>query len=107
MKLKRIKARALALLQRARKERALAHVPDTAGAALSDRDTDRIAGGLVGLDTAGQMACMAHEAQAYDRKLETMRKRGYSEEVINQYIAGRNNPGKKVVLNPIAIDRGD
>jgi hypothetical protein len=66
---------------------------------LSNEDIQEINGGLIGQNTALEMACMVFREQAFKAKIGEMKSRGCSEEEINRYAFVYNNPGKKVVFD--------
>ena len=66
---------------------------------LSDEDIQGINGGLIGQNTALEMACMVFKEQAFSARIREMKSRGCSEEEINRYAFVHNNPGKKVVFD--------
>jgi len=71
---------------------------------LSDEDIQGINGGLIGWNTALEMAYMVHRKQAFDAQVKKMQSQGYSEAYINEYIFARNNPGAKMVVIPRPVD---
>lgn len=73
-------------------------------AGLSDEEIQEITGGLVGWNTATEMACMVYQEQAFAAKIEKMRSQGCSEEYISEFISVRNHPGKKMVISPRSVE---
>lgn len=73
---------------------------------LSDEDIQEINGGLIGQNTALEMACMVFKEQAFNAKIREMKSRGRSEEEINRYAFVHNNPGKKVVFDFSSLPQG-
>ncbi len=72
--------------------------------ALSDEEIHGVTGGLIGLDTAKEMACMVYEQEALSKKIDNMRSQGYSEEYIGEFISVCRNPGKKMVISPRTVE---
>jgi len=76
---------------------------DSETTSLSDEEIQEITGGLVGWNTATEMACMVFQEQAFAARIEKIRSQGYSEEYISEFISVRNNPGRKMVISPCSV----